>query len=105
MRGLTDGERLIILRPGLSRVEERCTLTHELVHLHYGHRAHQEARAERHVRDVTARLLIPVTLLEDGLAWTQDVHELAEHLEVTPQVLRDRLAHADARALMWRTQN
>lgn len=75
----------------VTQVERRCTLTHELVHLHHGHQGVQPSGVEAGVRAETARLLIPDVALESALCWSTDVYELAEELWVTEQVVRDRL--------------
>ncbi len=75
----------------VTQVERRCTLTHELVHLHHGHQGAQPSRIEAAVRAETARLLIPDDALESALCWSTDVFELAESLWVTEAVVRDRL--------------
>ncbi|RUQ23485.1 hypothetical protein D8M21_01940 [Kocuria sp. HSID16901] len=69
-------------------MEQRCTLTHELVHHARGHSGHQKAGVERKVRYETALLLLP----------TIDYHEpdlpvwfMAEEYGVTEAVMRDRL--------------
>lgn len=44
------GRRLITLRPGMSPIQARCTLMHELGHAHYGHEGvsgKQEFQANR----------------------------------------------------------
>lgn len=74
-----------------SQAEKRCTLTHELVHLHHGHEGHQPPAVERRVREEAARLLVWVEDLADVTAWTSDLHVAADELWVTPQVLRDRV--------------
>lgn len=43
------------------------------------------------MRAEAARLLIPDAALDDALAWTTDLYELAETLWVTEAVVKDRL--------------
>jgi len=102
--GATNGVDTIWLNRRIltSQSDRRCTLTHELVHLNLGHQGHQPEAVEKQVRAITAQLLITRPQLVDGLGWTRDLYELAEHLWVTPPVLRDRLEQPDARALMER---
>lgn len=87
-RGYTDGHT-IWLDSAHTAAEARCTLTHEIVHLYHGHRTHQPPREEWRVRATTARLLIPdMTVVA---RWPGSVWELAEELDVTPEVIRDRV--------------
>lgn len=99
MLGATDGHRRIWLnrRQLHSQAEERCTLTHELVHWEWSHVGRQPAAVEHRVREATAALLIRRSDLMREVRWTQDVYELAELLTVTPVVLRDRLVMDDVR--------
>lgn len=75
----------------VTQVERRCALTHELVHLDCRHQGHQPSGVEARVRAEAARLLIPDAALDDALAWTTDLYELAETLWVTEAVVKDRL--------------
>ncbi|WP_130012169.1 ImmA/IrrE family metallo-endopeptidase [Serinicoccus sediminis] len=94
VRAMTDGHSTIWMRHTLSQVERRCVLTHELRHLHHGHRGHQHAKAETAVRQETARLLIPdVHQLGDVMAWANDDLEAADELWVSPDVLYTRMKH------------
>lgn len=104
--GYTDGRSYIWLNRHevRSQAEARCVLAHELVHLGMGHLGHQPLAVERRVRQAAATLLITLAALASEIRWTQDVHELAEQLGVTPAVLRDRLELPDARSLMERAQ-
>lgn len=79
-----------------TQAERRCALTHELVHLQWGHQGEQPEPVERRVRAKTARLLIPDRDLTDALCWSTDLYELAETLWVTEAVMRDRID-------VWRT--
>lgn len=89
--GCTDGER-VWLHDGLSQVERRCVLAHELEHVRRGHREAQPAAVEREVRRSVARYLLPdLAALAGALAWANTQDEAAEELWVTPAVLRDRL--------------
>jgi len=95
--GLTDGAT-IWLHHALGQVRRRCTLTHELCHLERGPlptdpRGH--AREERIVSQMAARRLITLDALSDGLRWTRDPDQLADHLWVDPPTLRARMASLD----------
>lgn len=104
--GSTNGIDKIWLNRNIltTKVDERCTLTHELVHLMAGHEGHQPEAVERRVRHQAAALLITAEALLDGMRWTSDLYELAECLAVTPPVMRDRLELPDARSLLERAQ-
>ena len=94
--GATNGADVIWLDPRLSQVERRCVLTHELVHLEYGHRGCQPPAVEQVVRARTAERLVEVEDLAAAVKWTVDPGELAEELWVTPMVLQDRVASLSA---------
>lgn len=89
--GRTDGLRVIWLDNRLHQDQRRCTLTHELVHIELGHAGCQPPRIEYEVRAETARRLIPIDALCKHAAWAANVHDLAEDLWVTPEVVTDRL--------------
>lgn len=66
-------------------------LTHELVHLQYGHCSCQPPKTEWKVRKETAHLLIPWPTLIRASADHANLTDLAEDLDVTAQLLQDRL--------------
>ena len=70
-RGYCDhAHRLIVINAGLSRVEERCTLTHEIIHAERGPvPAHHAAREERIVDAEAAERLIPLDALLEAMRW------------------------------------
>lgn len=77
-----------------AQAERRCTLTHELVHRERGPLpagSAAAAREEQIVDEITARRLITVPQLVDGLRWTRHPRELAEHLWVDEPTLRTRM--------------
>lgn len=86
--GAYDDERQrILLAPGLTPVEQRCVLAHELGHalrMHVGSSAADERAAER----FAARLLIDPAALREACTWARDDVELAEELGVTVDVVR-----------------
>ncbi len=92
----TDGERCIWLDPRMNQVERRCALTHELVHLEFGHVGCQPVKVERGVRVETARRLITVEQLVEWVPWALSREELASELWVTELVLADRLESLNA---------
>lgn len=74
--------RTISLRSGMSAIEQRCTLTHELVHLERGpYRVTEKAVEERLVELAAAARLVSREALDAGL----DV--LAASLRVDPNML------------------
>jgi Zn-dependent peptidase ImmA (M78 family) len=90
MLGCTNGET-IWLDTDLDATEERCTLAHELVHIELGHTTLQPAHVEAHVERITARRLVPVEALAANLFHCLDMPALAERLDVTLDVLAERL--------------
>lgn len=95
--GLQLGRRIWLAR-GLTQAERRCTLTHELVHRERGPVPHDPAaaaREERHVDEIAARRLITTEALVDGLRWTRQLDDLAEHLWVDRPTLNVRMATLD----------
>lgn len=89
--GRTDGLRIIWLDNRLQQVERRCAVTHELVHLERGHDGCQAPRIEHQVCVETARRLILIDELCRHAAWARGIHELADELWVTPEVVTYRL--------------
>lgn len=96
--GVGDGESRIWLDRRLGQVERRCTLAHELEHLHRGHHGCQDAAVEAVVAAAAARYLLPdPNVVADALVWAHgDVEAAADELWVDELTLRARL---DARYL------
>ena len=95
--GLTV-DRTILLCRRLNQAARRSTLTHELVHMERGPvpaDARGRAREERAVSAEAARRLITIDALADGLRWTRDPDQLAEHLWVDVPTVRTRLGGLD----------
>ena len=90
LSGVTDGEH-VWLSPGLTWVEARCTLTHELEHIAVGHTGHQPPAVEGWVRVRVARRLIPLERLLGHRESQEHPAAIAESLDVTLDVLRDRI--------------
>lgn len=84
--------RTIVLRRGLSLVEQRSTLWHELVHAERGDQ-HCDDKTERVVERDAARLAIDVHALADALLWSAHPAEVADQLKVTEDLLTVRLRH------------
>lgn len=85
----------IWLDESLTSVEERCALTHELIHHERGHVGHQKAGVEQKVRYATALRLVPVIDYHDP---DVPVRFAADEHGVTETVMADRLEIAHARA-------
>lgn len=83
----TDGQRTIWIDHRLTRIEERCGLTHELQHIENGDTCHSEA-GERRARRNTALLLLPELPTADP---DESAYDVAEAHDVTLAVLADRM--------------
>lgn len=95
--GIQRGRR-IWLSFGLTQAERRCSLTHELVHRERGPVPREPvaaAREEKIVDEIACRRLITISALVDGLRWTTEPHDLAEHLWVDTATLHTRLSTLD----------
>ena len=102
MVAATDGRRIWI-DPALTAAERRCFLAHEAFHIKYGHRGCQPPAVERQVDLEVARFLVPFTDLQRVACWSRDASEMAEELDVTEEVIIDRLATLDGDQLqqLW----
>ncbi|MCU1677671.1 MAG: hypothetical protein JWM93_2429 [Frankiales bacterium] len=90
-------ERAIVVRRGLLLVEERSVLWHELAHWIRGDRRCDSGTRDEVACDrLAARLAVPVEALIAAWRVSQDVHEVADMLKVTPQLLQVRLDHLHA---------
>ena len=102
--GYTDlSAGVIWLDRSLTQVERRCTLTHELEHVHRGHIPRDPvllAREEDLVEQLSARRLVSLRELIDALLWSDHESEVADELWVDGPTLRARIAGlaADERA-------
>lgn len=88
--------KTVTLDRSLLQVERRCTIAHEVRHILRGPVPADPvlaAREELAVEQATARLLIDVHRLGEALAWSEDLHEVADELWVDPALLRVRLDH------------
>lgn len=84
------GSDLILLRPRMKAVVERCVLAHEIQH----HLAHDRRttgiyslRQERRADLGAARKLIRPERMREVSAWSSDPHEWAIDLRVTGDIL------------------
>lgn len=88
--------RAVVVADGLTPIEERCVLAHELEHILVGDAGCGGAaglRAERAAEIRAARKLIALSDWARARQWAADEYELASELNVTTWVLRAR--HAD----------
>ena len=92
--GCTDGSHTIWLDDRLTPVERRCVLTHELFHVMHGHHHGQPRRIEEQIHAATARWLVPWPYLLAAIGEQVTEFDMAEQLNVTVEVLRNRLRHA-----------
>ena len=79
--------RRILLARGLTPVEQRSVLAHELGHALFMH-VDESAAAERAAERFAARVLIDPDALATACAWTHDDGELADELGVTVDIVR-----------------
>lgn len=86
----TDGKH-IWLDARLTRIEARCSLTHELFHILAGHDCAQNSYAEARIRRSVARALIPLPAILARAQSQEHPATIAEDLEVTLPVLTDRM--------------
>lgn len=102
--------RKIALASGLSPVQERCVLAHELEHaladdLGCGvglYAAHPRAiPQERRADTLAARKLISISDLAAVAQWADDIRLAAVELEVTERMLRVRLHDLDGEGWPW----
>lgn len=90
----TDGRRIWI-DPALTAVERRCFLAHEAIHIKHGHDGCQPPAVERQVCLEAARFLVRFEDLQRVAGWSRNPWVMAEELDVTEQVMLDRLATLD----------
>lgn len=89
-------ERAIVIDSSLSQAGRRSALAHELAHVEHGDLPQRcpvlRLRQERAADTRSAIRLIDIDALVEALLWSQDEHELAEHLWVDVTTVRARLA-------------
>lgn len=100
--------RSVVIASGLSAVQERCVLAHELEHVladdvDCGDRVaslRQERRADREA----ARKLIAISDLAEVAQWAPDTQTAAAELQVTERLLEVRLNDLRGEGWPWRRQ-
>lgn len=80
-------ENLIVIRAGMRRVWDECTMAHELAHAVLGHR-YSTPQNERDADRLTASRLVCPDTYARATAMYQDVYSVAEECDVTPKLLR-----------------
>lgn len=95
----------IVLASGLSAVQERCVLAHELEHVLAEDIACGGSpfavRLEREADREAARKLIAISDLAEVAQWAPDVHAAAAELNVTERMLQVRLADLKGEGWPW----
>jgi len=89
----TNGVDLIEMDSRQRQVERRCSLTHEILHIEFGHVEGCDHPDEQRVVQGSARRLITIRALGRAVAWSGDRAEQADELWVVEDVLNVRLAH------------
>lgn len=88
-----------LIKPGMTQVERRCALTHELAHRTLGHSglctypdAKRQNRRQERVADLwAAERLITLEALAVAMRWSKERDEVADELWVTRPLLDLRL--------------
>ncbi|MFE4547561.1 ImmA/IrrE family metallo-endopeptidase [Streptomyces sp. NPDC056785] len=101
--------RRIVIASGLSAVQERCVLAHELEHVYADDadcsnplaRVRQEQRADLEA----SRKLIAISDLAEVAQWAGDPHTAARELCVTERLLEVRLNDLRGEGWPWRPQD
>lgn len=100
--------RRVVIASGLSTVQERCVLAHELEHVlaadaDCGDRL-TSIRQERLADREAARKLVAISDLAEVAQWTTDLHTAAAELQVTERLLEVRLNDLRGEGWPWRRQ-
>lgn len=82
-----DEQQRILLARGLTPVEQRSVLAHELGHAMFRH-GDDAAAGERAAERFAARVLIDPRALAAACTWARDDAEIAEELGVTADIVR-----------------
>jgi Zn-dependent peptidase ImmA (M78 family) len=94
---------VVVVADGLSPVEERCVLAHEIEHIHAGDTGCGSGpvnmRAEKRADVQAARKLIALSDFCAARQWAETEQQLAAELQVTPWMLRTRAADLEGRWL------
>lgn len=95
--------RVILMAKGLTSVQRRCALAHELAHVETGDcqvdgpdGERLERRHELAAERTAALRLVPLDDLMDSLAWCLSLDEVAHELHIDRAILDTRLAMLDS---------
>ncbi len=92
-----EAARVILVEQSLERPARNSVLAHEVAHLDLGHKMTGDGwfdRRQEHQADrLAAKRLVSLDALADALLWCSWETEVAEHLHVTVEVVRLRLAY------------
>lgn len=77
---------------GLTHAEQRSVIAHELGHVHFGHTCATD-QGEREAETWAAQLLITPHAYAAAEQHSHDPHDIAESLEVTPDLVEHYRAH------------
>jgi Zn-dependent peptidase ImmA (M78 family) len=95
----------VVLASGLSAVQERCVLAHEVEHILAGDTGCAVGplaiRQERYADREAARKLVAISDLAPVAQWAPDLHTAAAELQVTERMLRVRLHDLDGEGWPW----
>jgi Zn-dependent peptidase ImmA (M78 family) len=100
-----DKRDVIVVASGLSAVQERCVLAHELEHVLADDPACcgpvARVRQERHADLEAARKLVAISDLAEVAQWAPDMHTAACELQVTERLLQVRLNDLRGEGWPW----
>ncbi|PJN00857.1 hypothetical protein CG740_23425 [Streptomyces sp. CB01201] len=102
----SEEKRCVVVAAGLSRVQERCVLAHELEHV-LAHDAGcdgtlRTVRQERRADIEAARKLVAISDLAQVAQWAPDLFAAAAELDVTERLLQVRLSDLKGEGWPWR---
>jgi Zn-dependent peptidase ImmA (M78 family) len=103
--GWSPVHRMIVIASGMTCVQERCVLAHELEHVLADDPAcgfgAMSARIERAADLQAARKLVAISDLCEIAEWAADVRTAAAELNVTERMLRIRLHDLQGEGWPW----
>jgi Zn-dependent peptidase ImmA (M78 family) len=100
----SPAHRTVVLASGLSPVQERCVLAHEVEHVladDIGCAGPSALRMERRADREAARKLIAISDLAPVAQWAPDLRTAAAELRVTERMLQVRLADLEGEGWPW----
>ncbi|MDJ1132431.1 ImmA/IrrE family metallo-endopeptidase [Streptomyces iconiensis] len=101
----SHSRRKIVIASGLSTVQERCVLAHEVEHVLAGHDGCATGvlavRQERDADLEAARKLVAISDLCEVAQWADEIRLAAHDLRVTERVLRIRLRDLEGEGWPW----